>query len=265
MRCGLAIGVGGLAFAALGACVGDDPASSASVPTNEAGVTDDGGAPPQRVLDGGNDAQPPPPCYPTPSGQIAWWTADGTYADKKGTYTLSPVDLGSGGTVDFVSGRVGQAFDLKDAFLLKQSVSGTFTIGYSVEGWMNARSNLGSIAGANKTGVPTILIAFLDETTINFRLGSTNLPAPAPPANQWVHVAGTWEGTTGTKTHLYLDGVEVGTSQTQGGVVDFDALKLGGAGPFGGLLDEWAMYGRALLKSEVEAIVAAGPSGRCKS
>jgi hypothetical protein len=25
------------------------------------------------------------------------------------------------------------------------------------------------------------------------------------------------------------------------------------------------MYGRALLKSEVEAIVAAGPSGRCKS
>jgi hypothetical protein len=78
----------------------------------------------------------------------------------------------------------------------------------------------------------------------------------ALPAGRWVHIAGTFNGTT---MRIYMDGEECGSMERPGAVKPNDFhLCLGNyeekhAAFFTGLLDEVKLYSRALSADEVRA------------
>jgi hypothetical protein len=92
-------------------------------------------------------------------------------------------------------------------------------------------------------------------------------------AGQWSHVAGVYDGST---VSVYINGVLSGqTSYGDGIFPGSNDLAIGGVvggaasgdviAPFNGMIDEAAIYRRALSGTEIAQIVAAGSAGRCKS
>jgi len=82
-------------------------------------------------------------------------------------------------------------------------------------------------------------------------------------SGSWYHVVGTYDGTT---IKLYLNGVLIGSKSTAGPVRQNDyPLRIGdfpgGGLSFNGLIDEVAVYNRALLDSEVQKHYQNGLSG----
>jgi len=85
--------------------------------------------------------------------------------------------------------------------------------------------------------------------------GFTEGPAVLP-TNQWVHLAGTWDGST---AKLYVDGTVVKTRILTGTIpASTGMLRIGGTTVFGGnqfldgLIDEVRIYNRALSQTEVQ-------------
>lgn len=74
-----------------------------------------------------------------------------------------------------------------------------------------------------------------------------------PPLNQWTHVAGTYDGTT---SHLFINGVEQGTSSGYPTVNDPAPLKIGGSYTdprFVGQVDEVRLWNVALTEEQILA------------
>ncbi len=257
------------ALAALVACVGDDPTPLVVVADGgggpDTGTANDGSSTVDAAPDGAVDGGQPPPCTAEVTGMIAWWTADGTFADRLGNHPLSTAVVGEGGGITFAAGKVDQAFDLQNAYLSRTLPDAGITMNaLSVEGWMSSRTKGGAAVTGSSQGMVKWRIHYPAPDTLAFTVGSSTITTPAPAADSWVHVAGTWDGTT---THLFLDGVEVGTPQAFATPLPVSFFQLGygiDTGPFSGLLDELTVYDRALSASEIEAMVAAGSSGRCK-
>jgi len=70
---------------------------------------------------------------------------------------------------------------------------------------------------------------------------------------QWLHVAGTWDGTT---QRLYFNGAEI-NSQTPGGVLGIPSLNVhlsSSGGSINGLLDDVRIYNRALSAEEIAGL-----------
>ena len=76
---------------------------------------------------------------------------------------------------------------------------------------------------------------------------------------QWHHVAGTWDGAV---IKLYIDGVEAASNDFAGPIGTSEIpLKIGllhEKYPFGGLIDEVAIFGSALTEAEVGSIMSNG-------
>ena len=97
---------------------------------------------------------------------------------------------------------------------------------------------------------------------------SANIPAARPTTTklvaqkQWTHLAGTYDGTLAT---LFVDGVEVGSVSISGTFpIDTTPVILGGNGNaaavterFPGIIDEVALYNRALSPDEIGLLAAA--------
>ena len=88
------------------------------------------------------------------------------------------------------------------------------------------------------------------------------------PLNNWTHLAATYDG---AKITIYFNGVaQSSTAITNNIFPGTDALgigaNIGGGGPvalFNGLIDEPAVYNRALSSNEIAAIYNAGSGGKC--
>jgi hypothetical protein len=88
------------------------------------------------------------------------------------------------------------------------------------------------------------------------------------PLNQWTHVTAVYNGTV---AFLYINGALIGYSDPHpGGIgVNSSPLYIGGdpaqlTGVFKGMIDEVAIFHRALSSLEIQAIYAAGSAGMCK-
>jgi len=218
------------------------------------------------------------PSIATPSGLVAWWPADGDAQDRVGTN--HGVLVGGAG---YAPGIVGEAFSFDGATGYAQIPDGDLwafgTNDFTVELWVNWRAlNPGTL------GRPATVFVGHDEAAFNnrkwfFAYGGgvlsfhVNGPgigpwflaqAPlAPETNQWYHVAVT---RTALTFRIYANGLEVASESNPVVIPNASApLTIGQAEDLGyldGLVDEVAVYRRALSGSELQAIYNAGPGGR---
>ncbi len=223
----------------------------------------------------------PPTCAPVPSNIVAWWPFDettGTIAkDIVGSHNAAYVNnprpaLGNvGGALRF-SGNYAAAGDSPDWFFNLRD--------FTIEGWMNMDRPTGGslghpsdiIVGSDDCG------GFCNKWFFAIGGGYLNLHVNGPwydffplaPFNpvvgQWHHVAITREGNNFTE---YINGVASASVIRTGVIPDASApLTIGqaeGIGFFAGRLDELSIYHRALSQQELQGIVTAGVSGKCKT
>jgi hypothetical protein len=231
----------------------------------------------------------PPPCVQPPPSMVAWWPGDGNAGDISGDNyngTLS-------GGVTFGPGEVDQAFtfngsdgevvlpDSSSAPLLNFGPSDSFTI----DAWLRPDP---SVLGTQRVAVSltyvcspeSILLILLVDGTIDFSIRDSlgnSVDAISPSSildGNWHHVTGVRDVNTHTVT-LYLDGTPVtsladtttGTFTRTDGQNRIGAIAV--ACPtdkyfWNGQIDEVEIFNRALSEPEIQSIVNAGSSGKCK-
>jgi hypothetical protein len=227
---------------------------------------------------------PPPSCDPAPSGLVGWWRAESNALDSVG---------GNNGVLmngaGYAPGKVGTAFqfngvdsrvDLGDPENLK------FTNSFSIEAWIwidalpSWRGQIffrgdprGCLDPYFLCVEPNGAVRFHIEDDLGTVPCGVDLDTAAVSIQQWKHVAGVLDAGTGTMT-VYVDGQLA--AQTTTSVRPFRNLVGGGvaignhsvgfdAQPFNGLIDELAVYNRALTANEIQSIYLAGSGGKCNS
>jgi concanavalin A-like lectin/glucanase superfamily protein len=225
-------------------------------------------------------------CLLPPTGLVGWWPGDGNAND---------IQLGSNGILMngavFAPGRVGQAFSFEgvDGFVDVPDTPAlhAITTAVTVDAWINPRPDGGWFFArrdplvsegvsleANGDGFLTATL----QTDVGSYIASVN---PVIKFGQWQHVAVTADIAT-NQVRLYLNGRPVATSvvggspNLSGRFADVSHLFIGqrqgsdtpegegGAARFNGLVDEVAVYNRALSADEIQAIFIVGPRGKCK-
>jgi WD40 repeat protein len=202
---------------------------------------------------------------------IAWWRADGNPKDSVGDNhgTLK-------GGVTFAPGVAGKAFRLDGAArYVEVPRSDRWGFGrrdFSIELWVQFRA----AATSNDIGAPRAVFIGCDEGNggsgnkwffaygggfLNFHIHHANVggdfyakAAFEPDLEQWYHLAVTRSGGTFT---VYMNGASVASQKVDVIIPNPDApLTIGQAenlGFFSGLIDEVAIYDRALSPKEVKA------------
>lgn len=236
-----------------------------------------------------------PACAPVPAGMIGWWRGENDVSD------MAEVNAGTlQGSAGYAPGMVGQAFRLNGGYVLvpdhpSLDLTGEFTL----EFWFNYNSGtaymfrgmLGKRDGTSGMNYAvTMHASFLglgmlynDPTVLagDDRRGGLPTPfesmryLPVPAAGAFHHFAGSYiQASPDTiALRMYLDGQLVKSARLPGNLtrtVNNGPLTLGismqgGNDAFAGLLDEVAVYGRALTGEEVAAIHAAGSAGKCRN
>lgn len=209
------------------------------------------------------------PAFPQPSGLIGWWRAEGNALDSAGSHHG---DLTNGGA--FAPGQRGQAFQLDgldDAVLFPGTRHGALDLTnqqLSVSAWVNLAS-ISQPFGLGHVIVGKYWTTSADGYQLQVFNGQLRLDLATNaqpdfylaasqilPTNQWVHVAGTYDG---SRARLYLNGAEIASAPLSGSILhnDYD-LAIGNDNGlsteygFNGLLDEVMIYDRALSTDEVE-------------
>jgi hypothetical protein len=226
-------------------------------------------------------------CTPPPSGLVAWWKGEGNANDSfdgnNGSVT---------GGVTYANGEVGQAFrfDGTNGFI---SVPASSNLdvgkgnGVTIEAWIRP-DHLGPVGAA---GLPIVeydtasaigvhfwveanytLYANIEDTAGGIH--TIQSAAGTIVTNALQHAAVTYNKTNGICV-LYINGVPAATANF-GSITPQTTYPLfigkraangfpGSGSLYNGLLDELSIYNRALSQAELQAIVAAGTSGKCTS
>ncbi len=220
---------------------------------------------------------------PAPADIISWWPGGNT-TDVIGA---NHVSLANGATHS--GGKVGQAFSLdgvNDRITAPDSATLDFGAGqdFSLEAWIKAQDS------GNSYGVATILSKryapgagtlgyelYLIHGVLGLRLDDPqNLYAFQSSSadlrdGNFHHVAATVDRDSTSGLKLYVDGVVVGTfnpTVVPGDLSNSEPWRIGNHPTpslncfFKGIIDEPAVYGRALGQSEIQAIYHAGVAGK---
>ena len=224
-----------------------------------------------------------PNCDTAPSGIVGWWPGDDTAEDFANTNSATWV-----GSTGYVPANVSSGF---------QTTAGGFWTGgnflevgdrpefnvteaVSLEAWIYANSSPNGhriIIGKDaEYGVRQYMMALTSANRVRVHVWNTNGTATwfdgntTVLNNTWYHVAMTYNR---TNLILYVNGAQDGsvnaTHQIRTGT---EPLRIGSSAPspggapytFSGIIDEAALYSRALTPSEVSALYAAGCAGKCK-
>jgi hypothetical protein len=202
------------------------------------------------------------------SGLVALWSGEGNANDSVG---------GNNGTAEnmsYTAGKVGQTFDFNGANFVQvpDAPDLHFTDAMTVGAWVNLRAFSGSIPEAiiSKIGGPNLnqasYVFAVDQTTHQpyFAIVTTDgvtgtvRSSIAITANQWTHIAGTYDGST---IKIYVNGQLEGTTPWNQPIFQGNNPLVIGCGLqnysvptafFNGLIDEVGLYNRALSDSEIQ-------------
>lgn len=226
----------------------------------------------------------PPPCAPPPADIVAWWRAEET----TGSIASDTIDGHDGSLVNGatrITGRVGKAFSfdgVNDHVLVPFDSSLNVGAQFSIELWLRAQPGQSGYRtlvdkSHRSTEAPPFWSGWAVQMdpagllSFGFMYGSNGVAAGTNSSvkdGSWHHFAATYDG---AEVRSYLDGVLQQNSPVPPGTVpvhNTDALSIG-RWQFGqsryflGNLDEVTLYSRGLSASEVQAIYAAGVSGKC--
>ena len=246
-----------------------------------------------------NKVGTPTDCTPAPAGMNGWWPGNENTKDlvdgNDGTLV---------GDATYDTGKVGKAFTLDgtgDAVQIPES--GAPLDGFerlTLDAWVNPDT----VNSPNPYGLQTIVakydytqdngysywLGLLADGSVRFAVYTGNVGTTwhgyyadtatgAVAEDIFSHVAGVWNG--GTDLKIYVNGVLVpapvitqgspGTSVTANAIpvsigrVEKDPFTAQPGLYFQGLIDEVEIFGRALSQAEIQAIVAAGSDGKCKT
>ncbi len=223
------------------------------------------------------------PCTTPPAGILSWWPAEGNANDATGTNNGSYV-----GAMSNALGRVGLAFSFNPAgayvtIPASPSLNLGTNSGLTLETWIKPSD----VAGAHPLfewgrvnnafglhfwisvnllggGAGSLYANLVDTAGTAHNFSST--PGWVAP-NAWMHVALTYDQASGI-AKMYCNGTNVatatlGTFTPQTTSPLYLGYRLYDGTRFAGLMDEPAIYDRALSETEVQAIYEAGGSGKC--
>lgn len=216
-------------------------------------------------------------CISAPTNMVSWWKAENNANDSVGT---NHGTLMNGAT--YATGMVGQAFsfDGVDDYVNVGNASSLKPAQFTLDAWVKATAfprhyNVVVTHGFSTGVVNPYFLGFDSNGTLQFityhnSIGTHITVAPGPiAANEWHHIAATFDGTT---KKLYIDGGLVASDTVSYAIVYDDTPVLIGedidrgspAGiPFSGLIDEVEIFNRALPTEEIAAIYNAGSAGKC--
>lgn len=210
-------------------------------------------------------------CVQTPSGALGWWPGDGNANDLVGTRTGT---LQNGATAT-ATGKVGQAFSFDG---VNDFVGlGSFSAGaqWTLEAWVNPASlptNRRAILGGMNDCNDWALVLQDGKWGMAIKPSSgacteTVSSGVTAVINTWYHLVATNDGTT---ARLYVNGELKGSGAVAAGATGTTAgTYLGGnvccTEFFPGLVDEAAIYNRALGLAEIQSVYNAGSAGKCKT
>lgn len=190
-------------------------------------------------------------CVACPPGIVAWWTGEETTTD-----IVSGITGYWTGPPSFTNGVVGKAFVISGPQVriphdsrLSFASNATATI----EFWaVQLRNETVHLCGKRE-----------ECGAWNYQMAIVPEDNPVP-VGQWVHWAQTWDG---TMRRTYTNGVLQVEKLTGFRAENQADLVIGGSGTCGGgpvLIDEFCVYHRTLLPTEIQAIYAAGSEGKCQ-
>ena len=198
-------------------------------------------------------------------GLVSYWSFD--KAEVAGQ-TVKDVFGNNDGTIDgnieaVDDGKVGEALKLSGGHIdcgADKSLT-DISDALTLEMWIKPeKAGWAIIAGMSRSGGNTYVIAWSDQTRIDFNIWNGALETwpfhsvGQPALNEWHHVAGVYDG---SEAIIYING-EVDSKKEFEGALKHNgenfwigARKSDGL-PFHGLLDEVRVYNRALSQAEVE-------------
>jgi len=224
-------------------------------------------------------------CTPPAPNIVGWWRAENNGEDSINNNTAS---LG-GGTL-FTNGLAGRAFSfdgIDDVAFVADAAFGEVTNNFTMEMWAFPTEGRGAVTEtvSSQTGIGTsqryaVFPAHGDNSFGSGHAGAgisvgTNgvtvvehaafyIPSPLvfdTPLFGWNHIAIVYSN---NQASLYVNGVFAHTGLASPRIVHPSAQMGGGVyGYFAGLMDEYAVYSRALSADEVRAIFVAGSAGKC--
>ena len=220
-------------------------------------------------------------CSPIPSGCVAWWQGNGNANDAQGTNNGV---LRNGAAVTN-AGMVGQAFKLDGADDYVEFAGATslpISTAITIETWIkpDRTNDTGTIVCNKQVYDGTWYLGTSPGGELRVAVGgpfsggywayTTNAVIPV---GQWSHVALTFDTQTQV-LRMFANGAELGVAfyPSQGNVsslVSQTPVRIGTIYTsqftefFAGLVDELALYNRALSPTEIQAIYAIGSNGKC--
>lgn len=222
---------------------------------------------------------------PVPADCVSWWAAGGNTDD-------AIIASGSNGTMynnsSYAPGKVGHgfSFDGSDGHVrIPDHPSLRFTDALTIEAWVNPFDvdagqgqivdKWDAVGGYDQRSYSLVLFAggqcsFIvspggTDAGVTYVVSTTSVPI-----NEWTHVAGTYDGET---LKVYVNGVLEDEGDYSDGIFPGENdMAIGGAVggaspgdvicPFPGMIDEPALYGRALSHSEILSLYNAGAAGK---
>ena len=213
------------------------------------------------------------PATLVPAGMVAWWPAEQSTADVWGT---SPGVLS--GHAGFAPGLVGSAFsfDGTDSSIQLGSAPALRLQDLTIETWIKRASAISpsqapighaSILGG---GLSNYAFAIVSDGHLTYsQVGVTRIDSSILLSDtEWHHVAVT---RAGNQVRFYIDGADAGGG-TYTPSLSFDSpyvigslgqvVPYTGTEPFWGMMDELAVYNRALTQAELVAIFRSYSNGK---
>ena len=206
-------------------------------------------------------------CVPALSGLISWWTANGNAQDVLGAHNGT---LEDGAAI--VPGYIGDGFGFNGTNSYVDLGAWTPGSTWTIEAWVNPASLQSGrvvIAGDVDNCHDWALVLNNGQFAVASQPPggcgqSTAAPVTVVPGT-WYHVAATSDGTNAS---IYVNGIFQASAPVQPGYVgDSTDVRIGGdvccGENFSGVVDEVAIYNRALSATEIGNIENAGTKGRC--